>query len=167
MLTRRHLALVVILTVGAGAWALAPKSDTLTPEDLVAIQTLYAKYNWVIDAGDAPGFASTFTADGVFTIGAKGEGGTFAGHDAIAKFATGFHGGLGSHVRHWNTNLLITPAPEGAHGQVYLVLVDIGTKPASIVESAAYADQLTKTAEGWRFSRRSVVGDVAPAPRPQ
>ena len=147
----------------AMAWAAMPMAAqqaarTMTPEDFIEIQQLYARYNWTIDAGDSQGYASTFTTDGVF----NGN----VGHDAIVKFADGFHAGLGAHVRHWNTNLMIQPAADGASGQVYLVLVDFGTKPASIVASASYTDELVKTAQGWRFRKRSTKGDVV-AVKPQ
>ena len=129
-----------------------------SPRRLVDIQQLYAKYNWALDSGDSEGYAATFTPDGVFN--------TNVGHDAIVKFADTFHAGLGSHVRHWNTNLMILPTADGASGQVYLVLVDFGTKPATIVTSASYSDELVKTAQGWRFKKRATKGDVAPA-KPQ
>lgn len=165
MLTRRHLAVVAVLA-GSGAWAFGSRGSALTADDFVAIQDLYARYNWTIDAGDAEGYAATFTSDGVFLIGAKGEGGNFAGHDAIVRFANGFHAGLGGHVRHWNTNLSVAPTADGALGRVYLVLVDLATKPASILESANYSDQLVKTSQGWRFKRRVVVSDpTSPPPR--
>ena len=160
MPTRKVLALLGIIVATCTAWVYAQKSGaTLTAQDLVEIQQLYAKYNWTLDAGDAEGYASTFTPDGVFNSN--------VGHDAIVKFAETFHGGMGAHVRHWNTNLLILPTPEGAHGQVYLVLVDFGTKPATIATSASYSDDLVKTAQGWRFKKRATKGDAAPPPKPQ
>ncbi len=138
-----------------GAWVSAQKSTgKLTSDDLVEIQQLYAKYNWTLDAGDSEGYAATFTADGAFNSN--------VGHDAIVKFADAFHAGLGARVRHWNTNLMILPTAAGASGQVYLVLVDFTTKPASIVTSASYSDELVKTAQGWRFKKRATKGDVAP-----
>jgi hypothetical protein len=161
MLTRKHVwALVAVAILGSGAWMDAQKAGAkaLTAQDLVEIQQLYAKYNWALDSGDSEGYASTFTPDGVFN--------TNVGHDAIVKFADTFHAGLGSHVRHWNTNLMILPSPEGASGQVYLVLVDFANKPATIVTSASYSDELVKTAQGWRFKKRATKGDVAPA-KPQ
>lgn len=82
------------------------------------------------------------------------------------KFANTFHAGLGAHVRHWNTNLMILPSAAGASGQVYLVLVDFATTPATIAASGSYADELVKTAEGWRFKKRAVRIDAAPA-KPQ
>jgi len=41
-------------------------------------------------------------------------------------------------VHHWNTNLMITPTADGAAGQVYLVLVDFGTKPPTIATSRSF-----------------------------
>jgi uncharacterized protein (TIGR02246 family) len=162
MLGRRTLSLVlaVLVVAAAGTWLAAQqKSAALTAQDLVDIQQLYAKYNWTLDSGDAEGYASTFTPDGVFNNN--------VGHDAIVKFAETFHAGLGSHVHHWNTNLMIQPTADGASGQVYLVLVDFATKPATIATSATYSDQLVKTAQGWRFTKRQTKGDVAPPSKPQ
>src|SRR5260221_13779108 len=158
MLNRKMLALIGIAGFCATAWLSAQKSaqKKLTSDDLVEIQQLYAKYNWTLDAGDAEGYASTFTPDGVFNNN--------VGHDAIVKFANTFHAGLGAHVHHWNTNLMILPTADGASGQVYLVLVDFANKPATIATSATYSDELVKTAQGWRFKKRATKGDVAPAP---
>ncbi|MGH9140608.1 MAG: nuclear transport factor 2 family protein [Vicinamibacterales bacterium] len=160
-MTRTLSALLVVALCAATAPLAAQKSTgKLTSDDLVEIQQLYARYNWTLDAGDAEGYASTFTPDGVFNNN--------VGHDAIVKFANSFHAGLGAHVHHWNTNLLILPTVDGASGQVYLVLVDFATKPATIATSATYTDALVKTAQGWRFKKRATKGDVAPpaAPKP-
>ena len=157
MLARKVPALVwFLISIVAGGTSIAAQSSgkTLTAQDLVDIQQLYAKYNWALDGGDSEGYASTFTPDGVFNNN--------VGHDAIVKFADTFHAGLGAHVRHWNTNLMILPTPEGASGQVYLVLVDFANKPATIATSASYTDQLVKTPQGWRFKKRATKGDTAP-----
>jgi hypothetical protein len=160
MVSRKLLALLGIVLVSGATLAYAQKAGAaLTAQDFVEIQQLYAKYNWTLDAGDAEGYASTFTADGVFNNN--------VGHDAIVKFAETFHAGLGAHVRHWNTNLMILPTAEGAHGQVYLVLVDFANKPATIATSASYSDDLVKTAQGWRFKKRATKGDAAPPAKPQ
>lgn len=159
MLTRRLVTAALVLLASGSVPAFGQGgSNALTSDDLVEIQQLYAKYNWALDSGDAEGYASTFTADGVFNNN--------VGHAAIKKFADGFHAGFGSHVKHWNTNLLITPTPTGAKGQVYLVLVDFAAMPATIVTSATYADELVKTPDGWRFTKRATKGDVAPPAKP-
>ena len=158
MLRKAFALFAMIVAAGATLVYAQKAAGALTAQDLVDIQQLYAKYNWTLDAGDAEGYASTFTPDGVFNNN--------VGHDAIVKFAEGFHAGMGSHVKHWNTNLMILPTPEGAHGQVYLVLVDFANKPATIATSATYSDELVKTAQGWRFKKRATKGDVAPV-KPQ
>ena len=157
---RNGLALA-LACAGATVWLSAQATTPggkLTTDDLVEIQQLYAKYNWSLDNGDAEAYAATFTPDGVFNNN--------TGHDAIVKFAQGFHAGLGSHLKHWNTNLMITPSAGGANGQVYLVLVDYATKPPSIFTSATYADELVKTPQGWRFKKPQTKTDVAPAAKP-
>ena len=160
MMIRRVLVLATVFVVTGTAWMGAQKAaGALTAQDFVDIQQLYAKYNWALDSGDAEGYASTFTPDGVFNNN--------VGHDAIVKFANTFHAGMGSHVKHWNTNLMITPTAEGASGQVYLVLVDFAGKPPTIATSASYADELVKTAQGWRFKKRQTKGDAAPPAAPK
>ena len=158
MTIRRMLAAAGAALVIGPVWASAQSgaAKSFTAQDFVEIQQLYAKYNWSLDSGDAEAYASTFTSDGVFNNN--------AGHDAIVKFANTFHAGLGAHVRHWNTNLMITPTADGASGQVYLVLVDFANKPPTIATSASYSDELVKTAQGWRFKKRQTKGDTAPAP---
>ena len=151
---RPLLGLLAALTLWAPP-AFAQAAGQLTAQDLVDIQQLYARYNWALDAGDSKAYADTFTPDGVFNT-------TNVGRDALMKFADTFHAGLGSHVKHWNTNLLITPTSTGAAGQVYLVLMDFATKPPSVATSATYADELVKTPQGWRFKKRQTKGDVAP-----
>ena len=157
MTIRRMLVLGLGAIVSGTVWVSAQggAAKSFTAQDFVDIQQLYARYNWSLDAGDAEAYASTFTPDGTFN--------TNVGHDAIVKFANTFHSGLGAHVKHWNTNLMITPTAEGATGQVYLVLVDFATKPPTIATSASYSDELVKTAQGWRFKKRQTKGDSAPA----
>jgi hypothetical protein len=157
-MTRRALVLATLVAASLAAGVAAQSAGSLTAQDLVEIQQLYAKYNWALDSGDSQAYAATFTPDGVFNNN--------VGHDAIVKFADTFHAGLGSHVKHWNTNLMITPSTTGAGGQVYLVLVDFAQKPATIVTSASYTDELVKTPQGWRFKKRATKGDTAPAPKP-
>ena len=131
---------------------------TLTTQDYIDIQQLYARYNLAIDTGDAEGWASTFTPDGVFNNSTRG-------HDALVQFIHNWRDKLnGANRRHWNTNLVITPAPGGASGSVYLLLLDIGVRPAVAGTTGMYEDALVKTPQGWRFKTRVVHGDPAPKP---
>jgi hypothetical protein len=46
---------------------------------------------------------------------------------------------------------------------VYLMLIDTSTKPAGIVFTGMYNDNLVKTKDGWRFAKRITTADAAPA----
>jgi uncharacterized protein (TIGR02246 family) len=150
MKKRIYLALAIgAMSIGT-AWA-AP----LSAQDNFEIQQLYAKYNIAIDTGDAEGYASTFTPDGVFN--------SMSGHDALVNFVKAWREKMGGATRkHWNNNLQITGDSKAANGMVYLILLDYSTKPPTIIATATYTDSLIKTKEGWRFTKRTTKGDVAP-----
>jgi ketosteroid isomerase-like protein len=145
--------------IAAGAVHAAGAAGALSAQDNFEIQQLYAKYNIAIDNGDAEAYASTFTPDGVFN--------QFAGHDALVNFVKMWREKLnGATRKHWNNNLQISGDSKQASGFVYLMLVDISTKPASILTTATYTDSLVKTKEGWRFTKRTTKADIPPAASP-
>jgi hypothetical protein len=148
------IAFFAAASLFAGAsWA----AGALTAQDNFEIQQLYARYNNAIDSGDAEGWAATFTPEGVFN--------SMTGHDALVNFVKTWREKLGGATRkHWNTNLQITGDSKEATASVYLMLLDYGTKPVSIVGTGTYSDSLVKTKDGWRFTKRTTKGDVAPAP---
>lgn len=147
----RVLALGILLSVACLA-----RADGLTTQDYIDIEQLYAQYNHAIDAGDAQAWAATFTPDGSFN--------KFTGHDALVGFIQQWREKMnGANRRHWNTNLRIVPSKDGADGAVFLMLVDVSTKPPSIVMTGGYTDTLVKTASGWRFKTRQTRNDATPA----
>lgn len=129
---------------------------TLSAEDQLAIQQLYARYNHAIDSGKAEAWADCFTPDGIFSSAMSGVA---QGQEALAAFAKSFAERLTA--RHWTNNLVLEAAGDGARGTCYLQLLTPTTKekPAAIIATAIYEDQLTKTAEGWRFTSRNVKTD--------
>ncbi|MDP9091352.1 MAG: nuclear transport factor 2 family protein [Pseudomonadota bacterium] len=134
-------------------------SGALSAQDTIDIQQLYARYNIAIDSGDAQGWAATFTQDGVFN--------TISGHDALAEFVKTWREKFnGASRRHWNNNLQLTGNSTEASGFVFLMLIDVNTKPISIVGTATYTDSLVKTKDGWRFSKRTTKSDIAPVAPP-
>jgi uncharacterized protein (TIGR02246 family) len=149
------LALSGLALVAANAVA-----EPMTAQDYFEIQQLYAKYNHAIDSGNAEAYADTFTPDGVFNNN--------AGREALVKFVKETWMGRmnGATRQHWNTNLMITGDAKTAKGSVYLMLVDLATKPVSIMTMAMYDDELVKTPQGWRFTKRQTkrVGPPAAAP---
>lgn len=147
----RVWVLGMLLTLGPLASA-----DALSTQDYIDIEQLYAQYNHAIDSGDAEAWAATFTPDGAFN--------KFVGHDALVGFIQQWKEKMnGANRRHWNTNLRITPSNDGANGAVFLMLVDVSTKPPSIIMTGSYTDTLVKTASGWRFKTRQTKNDAAPA----
>jgi hypothetical protein len=69
----------------------------------------------------------------------------------------------GADRRHWYTNMMLAPSAGGAHGSVYMMLLDVGTRPPAPVNSYRYDDVLVKTASGWRFQSRVLKSDLPPA----
>jgi hypothetical protein len=146
--------LAVMLAVGAMTWVDAQQrksSGSLTTQDYIDIQQLYARYNQTIDRRDAEGWAGTFVADGTFN--------NLTGHDALVGFIKERQGD-GGRRRHWNNNLLITGTPEGASASVYLLLYDTNVTPPVVVTSGRYEDTLVKTSQGWRFKKRTTETDA-------
>jgi hypothetical protein len=132
-------------------------SAELSTQDYIDIEQLYARYNHAIDAGDADGWAATFTPDGAFN--------RFTGRDALVGFIKSWREKMnGANRRHWNSNLRITASEEGASGTVLLMIIDVGTQPPSIVMTGQYIDALVKTPNGWRFKSRQVKSDAPPTP---
>jgi len=131
---------------------------SLSVEDQLAIQQLYARYNHAIDSGNGPNWAATFTADGVFSSAT----GTFTGSEQLAQFAGGFASRL--KARHWINNLVLEGDGKTAKGSCYLVLYRLTPgeqPPASILTTAIYNDELAKGPDGaWRFTKRTVTGDA-------
>ncbi|MGH6633313.1 MAG: nuclear transport factor 2 family protein [Sphingopyxis sp.] len=144
-------AAVTILGFTQVAWA-----DGLSTQDYIDIEQLYSTYNHAIDSGDGEAWATTFTPDGTFN--------KFTGHDQLVGFIQQWKEKMnGGNRRHWNTNLRILPSKDGASASVFLMLVDVGTKPPSIVATGMYNDTLVKTATGWRFKTRQTKMDAPPA----
>jgi SnoaL-like domain len=144
-------AAVTILGFTQVAWA-----DGLSTQDYIDIEQLYSTYNHAIDSGDGEAWAATFTPDGTFN--------KFTGHDQLVGFIQQWKEKMnGGNRRHWNTNLRILPSKDGASASVFLMLVDVGTKPPSIVATGMYNDTLVKTASGWRFKTRQTKMDAPPA----
>lgn len=161
MLMRKILAVVMFSLVLTGiAWRYSQESaaaGTLTQQDYTEIQQLYSRYYQTIDAGASEAWADTFTSDGVFNT-------TTRGRDAL--IASNKRGGNNRPLRHWHSNLIVEPTAEGAKGSVYVMQIDITTKPPSISTYSRYDDSLVKTPQGWRFKIRQRSSDTTIGPPP-
>ena len=130
----------------------------LTALDYTQIEMLYARNNMGMDSGGDDGYilAQTFTSDGELL----NQDGTTVGHEALAELAVENQHGL----RHWISNLMIQPSPEGAVGWAYILQIDSrGSGDSqggagdrnSVTEGGLYHDVIVKTADGWRFKNRT------------
>lgn len=144
--------LVAALGCAAVVYAQQNKAKTLTTQDYVEIQQLYARYAWAVDTHDAQGttYAKTFTPDGEFILGDKSQA---VGSEKLAAFMAAPAPGSPSHVV---TNIMIQPSPEGARGYAYLGLSGGST----------YEDILVKTRDGWRFKQRKLNLKTLPPTSP-
>ena len=131
---------------------------SLSVEDQLAIQQLYARYNHALDSGKGDDWAATFSADATFSSAT----GTFTGTEQLAGFGNGFAQRL--KARHWTNNLVLEGDGAKASGSCYLALFRLSPgeqPPASILVTALYNDELAKGPDGaWRFTKRTVVGDA-------
>lgn len=138
----------------------------LTTEDRLQLQELNARYFYALDGlhtliqGDpAHNWADTFTADGSFSIvQANGElvieiQGTQALTEAFQSFSDI------ATTRHWINDLLIEPGETGANSGCYIVAMNIGVNPATIVRSGIYQDRLKKVGVQWKFQSRKLILD--------
>ena len=137
---------------------------TLAPQDYVEIEQLYVRYNYGIDTHADGGllWATTFTVDGIFhTTGRQ----PVQGREALTALAKARPNQPGSEgPQYFATNIRIEPSPEGARGSAYFFYVPIPKpdKPASITSTGTYEDELVKTAEGWRFKKRTFYANQFP-----
>jgi len=136
---------------------------TLTPQDYLDIQQLVSSYPYGLDGNTDNGasYASLFAPGGVF-----GRPRT-EGRDNLAALANREPHGA-NYVRHFITNHVIEPAPGGAVGKEYAVIIDIGENgnPGRIFLGGRYDDEYVKTPQGWKFKMRTFTPsrvDVQPA----
>ena len=122
------------------------------------IRDLVARYNANGDTGRFAQVRELFVADAVMRIEPDQE---YVGIEAIMTIFTGTSSntatsGSLTHVRHFtSTHQIDFEDDSHASGRLYFaVLTDIG-----LDHWGRYVDRYVRTAEGWRFTRRSVSVD--------
>jgi peptidoglycan hydrolase-like protein with peptidoglycan-binding domain len=177
------VALVVFLAQGKAADS-ADKAMALTAQDYIDIQQLTASYGYAIDKCTNSGYdyADLYTPDGVFSVADENgvpAAAKFEGREKLAQAAGGGKSGCVDpktaadrySMAHIVADLVITPAPGGATGKSYLLVVGFGdptakedaAHPARAYAWGHYDDVYAKTATGWRFKSRVHVWPGMPA----
>ena len=159
----RNAAVVIVVLALAVVGFLAQgvnTAPTLTVEDHLEINQLYARYSYGVDtqADDGWMYARTFTEDGEFEFGAPEPAKGRAQLRELARPGGSWDQGSGGQPRSWHvpSNILIEPTADGARGTAYLLLVSGSEAGAPVVTGRGiYTDEIVKTAEGWLFKKRA------------
>ena len=167
VLTGRALGVAgVLLLACVGAYSIvqarlaSDSSEKLTANDRLEIQDLLNRYMFILDScpdhNNGYDYADLYTEDGQF--------GTMKGREALAAAAGRTSDGGCKAIRrrgpvnqiHMNVAPIIVPAPGGARGTSYLLMIDGPTN--EIYWNGWYHDVYARTAKGWRFKSRRHVG---------
>lgn len=130
----------------------------LTIDDRIAIQELYAEYNFAIDDGRPDDFAACFTADGVLDVG---YGDPTRGTEALAAFASATNQMMPG-MRHSITNLILRGHDDGATGQAYLSTYRATAEGHQVILTGRYEDTLRRVDGLWKFASRTMTPDTPP-----
>jgi len=133
---------------------------TLSVEDQLAIQSLYALYNLASDAADVDAYVNCFTKDGAMLSPEVGI--DVHGHAALAAHKERDKANRGGRYRrHWNGNLHLQLLEDGSvRGRCYLIAYNgaPGDLPA-IADCGVYEDSMIKIGGAWKFSQRLLTMD--------
>jgi len=125
-------------------------------EDQFAIRELVARYNYAIDEGRPEEWVATFVPDGTFESSALGS---HTGEEALLAFAKGYIEAFPG--RHCTSDFVVDVDGDDARSRCYLIAVNNGGVPPTILATAVYEDVLRRTPDGWRFVHRKVAPDTA------
>jgi SnoaL-like protein len=156
------LACVGVFSVAqAQQQRLNTKTPTLTAVDRLEIQELLHRYMFILDScpdhDNGYEYADLYTEDGQF-LGLKGREAlarALSGRTSDARCSPIRSRGAMNQI-HINVAPIIEPAPEGARGISYLLMID---GPGNeIYWNGWYQDVYARTPKGWRFKSRNHVG---------
>ena len=129
----------------------------LSGTDYEEIRELYARYNQGSDFRNAELFLSAFAEDAIMTREGRdivGMAGLRADRERRYQGETGDVG-----RRHVNGSFIIQPTKEGASSQAYYILLDVTTRPPTMIGSGYYEDTFVRTPLGWRIKHRKLFID--------
>ena len=124
-----------------------------TTDDIVAIQQLLARLNTAVDSGNGEAYAAGFTEDGEAVNGAR----VTKGREALAALAATVASNVPG-MRHWVNNHAIDVDGDRATATVYVTAI-VGGAETKVLTTGRYREELVRTADGWRYSRREFVAD--------
>jgi uncharacterized protein (TIGR02246 family) len=123
--------------------------------DRTKIRELTARYGRCFDDGDAENFAATFVEDGSMEVNGSPVA---TGRRELAAMCTNTPWG----TMHVTVDPTIEIDGDTAVQEVTILVVQRAKSmkdQSKVVGSGRYSDELVRTPDGWRFSRRTVVLD--------
>ena len=130
---------------------------SLSGTDYEEIRELYARYNQGSDFRDAELFLSAFAEDAIMTREGRDIVGMAALRADRARRYQGETGDVGR--RHVNGSFIIQPTKEGASSKAYYILLDVTSRPPTMIGSGYYEDTFVRTPLGWRIKHRKLFMD--------
>ncbi|MBB3459407.1 uncharacterized protein (TIGR02246 family) [Rhizobium sp. BK313] len=133
-------------------------AKALPIEDRLAINDLFIRYATSMDSGDVEGVVGCYTEDAVLTGSSTGE---HRGSEAIRAFASryaNFHAN-GAQLRHFITNIIVTPEDGGAKVTAYLLTSYTQDGKHERMRPGHYICHVVKLDGEWLFKSRFVAQD--------
>ena len=137
--------------------------------DKIEIGEMQSRYMFALDWYDGEVYASLFTDDAVL----EWPEGRAEGREAIGTACVrvgAYFGRLAAadapkkppHLRHFVTNRVIEIKGDAARARAYWLDLDNDNKPRwpYVAAYGYYEDDLVRTADGWRFTRRKIINEM-------
>ncbi len=144
--------------------------------DKVEIAEMQSRYMYALDWYDADVYAGLFVEDGVLEWPEGYAKGREQIHAACVKIGA-FYGRLAAasaptkapHLRHFVTNQVIDIRGDTARARAYWFDLDNDNKPRwpYVAGYGYYEDDLVRTADGWRFTRRLIMNEMTAVSPPE
>ncbi len=135
----------------------------LTATDIAEIQNLVALYGLTTDNADADAFMRTWVEPaefGGYDSGAFGQIDTWQQMYEFEKHHVG-PGGMANGKRHLAMNIAIEPvSATEAHVTNDMIVLEVAEVPHVVASGRYDRSVVVKTAQGWRFKRRTLKVDA-------
>jgi SnoaL-like domain len=166
------LVVLVVLAGGGPLQAAQPPGATATVsglgeiEDREAIRLVLRDYGRLLDERKFDDFGQLFAPDGEYVSAGRTTRGPVEIADSLRRIMAGNALGIAEPNFHvlFNERITLQGDRAQATSQSFFVAPDADGAP-KLVMMASYEDQLVRTAQGWRFARRVVHGNMVPRPK--
>lgn len=122
--------------------------------DRCAIQDVLGRAIVLTDFGELEQLSEVYHEDAVWTSGSATRNGAAELIAGIVAFRASGKSGPGSHALHFHMPLSITVDGDKALAVSHFALVDGTATPKAMTAVGTYTDELLRTANGWRITRR-------------